>query len=383
MTKASPNSDQDLIEAIAKLLNEQNLAEIEIERDDLRVRVTRSYAAQAVQQVAVPAYAHAAPAPAAAATPVAPAGAAAGVAHAHDDLSSNPGTLTSPMVGTAYLSPEPGKPPFAPVGTKVSEGQTVLIIEAMKTMNQIPAHRSGTVARVLVDDGCAGRVRPATGRHRVRQGDVPEGPYRQPRRDRAPHPQGLQGARHPDGRRPLDRRLQCHARAPRRRERLHRPAARQGQLSQHPVDHGGLRDHRRRRGAPGLRLPERERALRPHPRRAQDHLHRPLVAPHRDHGRQDHRQEDGGGARHPGGARLGRRGEDRGRGALDRGRDRLSGADQGHRRRRRARHEGGAHRERTARSPGRRRAPRPRPPSATSRSTWRSTSASRGTSKCR
>jgi acetyl-CoA carboxylase biotin carboxyl carrier protein len=151
MTKASSNSDQDLIEAIAKLLNEQNLAEIEIEREDLRVRVTRSYASQAVQQVAVPAYAPA-PAPAAAPAPSASAVAAAAAAATADDLASNPGTLTSPMVGTAYLSPEPGKPAFAPVGTKVSEGQTVLIIEAMKTMNQIPAHRSGTISRILVDD---------------------------------------------------------------------------------------------------------------------------------------------------------------------------------------------------------------------------------------
>ena len=108
MTKASPNTDQALIEAIAKLLNEQNLAEIEIERDDLRVRVTRSYANTAVQHVQVPAYA---PAPAAAApASIVPAGAAAAAAPAAEDLSSNPGTLTSPMVGTAYLSPEPGKP---------------------------------------------------------------------------------------------------------------------------------------------------------------------------------------------------------------------------------------------------------------------------------
>ncbi len=148
MTKASPNADQALIEAIAKLLNEQNLAEIEIEREDLRVRVTRSYASSAVQHVQVPAYA---PAPAAPAS-IVPAGAAAAAAPAAEDLASNPGTLTSPMVGTAYLSPEPGKPAFAAVGSRVSEGQTVLIIEAMKTMNQIPAHRSGTVTRVLVDD---------------------------------------------------------------------------------------------------------------------------------------------------------------------------------------------------------------------------------------
>ena len=110
MTKASPKSDQDLIEAIAKLLNEQNLAEIEIEREDLRVRVTRSYATPAVQQVAVPAYAPLRAACRAAPAPAAPAGAASSRSPPHDDLASNPGTLTSPMVGTAYLSPEPGKP---------------------------------------------------------------------------------------------------------------------------------------------------------------------------------------------------------------------------------------------------------------------------------
>jgi len=150
MTKASSNSDQDLIEAIAKLLNEQNLAEIEIEREDLRVRVTRSYATQAVQQMQVPAYAPAAPA--APMAPSVPTGSVPAAVPAAEDLASNPGTLTSPMVGTAYLSPEPGKPGFAPIGTRVSEGQTVLIIEAMKTMNQIPAHRAGVVARILVED---------------------------------------------------------------------------------------------------------------------------------------------------------------------------------------------------------------------------------------
>ncbi len=152
MTKSSV--DQDLIRAIAELLNKENLAEIEIEQDDLRVRVTRSYPAEA------PTYAHApmqymAPpaAPATPAVPSAPAGSVAAAAPAKaEDLASNPGTLTSPMVGTAYRASEPGKPAFVEVGTKVSEGQTVLIIEAMKTMNQIPAHRSGTVTRVLVDD---------------------------------------------------------------------------------------------------------------------------------------------------------------------------------------------------------------------------------------
>ena len=96
MTKDG-TADQDLIEAIAKLLNEQNLAEIEIEREDLRVRVTRSYAQSGVQHVMMPAPQHA---PALAAAPTAPAGSAAAVRAPADDLASNPGTLTSPMVGT-------------------------------------------------------------------------------------------------------------------------------------------------------------------------------------------------------------------------------------------------------------------------------------------
>lgn len=150
MTKSS-QVDQDLIRAIAELLNKENLAEIEIEQEDFRVRVTRSYANEGVTYAA-PAPHYVAP-PAAAPAPSAPAGSVPAAAPAAaEDLSSNPGTLTSPMVGTAYRSPEPGKPAFVDVGTKVSEGQTLLIIEAMKTMNQIPAHRSGTVTRILVQD---------------------------------------------------------------------------------------------------------------------------------------------------------------------------------------------------------------------------------------
>ncbi len=149
-TKAS-QVDQDLIRAIAELLNKENLAEIEIEQEDFRVRVTRSYAneapAYAPQQfIAQPQYA---PGP----QSLTPAGSVAPAAPvAAEDLASNPGTLTSPMVGTAYRSPEPGKAAFVEVGSKVTEGQTLLIIEAMKTMNQIPAHRSGTVTRILVED---------------------------------------------------------------------------------------------------------------------------------------------------------------------------------------------------------------------------------------
>ena len=154
MTKSS-QVDQDLIRAIAELLNKENLAEIEIEQDDLRVRVTRSYPmeaptyAPAPMQYMAPPVAHAAPA----AAPSAPAGSVPAAAPAKaEDLASNPGTLTSPMVGTAYRSPEPGKPAFVDVGSKVSEGQTLLIIEAMKTMNPIAAPRDGKVLDILVGD---------------------------------------------------------------------------------------------------------------------------------------------------------------------------------------------------------------------------------------
>lgn len=148
MTKSSQD-DQDLIRAIAELLNKENLAEIEIEKEDFRVRVTRSYANEAPVYAQAPQFL----APAAAPASIAPAGSVPPAAPAAaEDLAANPGTLTSPMVGTAYRSPEPGKPAFVDVGAKVSEGQTLLIIEAMKTMNQIPAHRSGTVTRILVQD---------------------------------------------------------------------------------------------------------------------------------------------------------------------------------------------------------------------------------------
>jgi acetyl-CoA carboxylase biotin carboxyl carrier protein len=153
MTKASPEADQELIRAIAELLNEQNLAEIEIEREDLRIRVTRAFAAAPQAAPVYVSHPPQTPQPPGAPQPVAPPGSAANIAAAAaDELAANPGTLTSPMVGTAYLAPEPDKPPFVTVGSKVSEGQTVLIIEAMKTMNQIPAHRSGTISRILVVD---------------------------------------------------------------------------------------------------------------------------------------------------------------------------------------------------------------------------------------
>ncbi len=148
------DSDVAFIEALASLLKSNELTEIEVVREYgkdnvLNVRVARQLqvAASAPVQIAAPAAA----APVAAATP-APSAAASGD-NAASDPSQHPGAVTSPMVGTAYLAPEPGAANFVSVGDKVSEGQTLLIVEAMKTMNQIPAPKSGKVTRILVDDG--------------------------------------------------------------------------------------------------------------------------------------------------------------------------------------------------------------------------------------
>ena len=130
--------DQALIRDLANILNETDLTEIEIEQEDLRIRVSRAGTPQYVS----------APVPAPAAIAAAPVAAASTESAA---VSKN--ALTAPMVGTAYLSPAPGSRPFIEVGASVKEGQTVLIIEAMKTMNQIPAPRSGKVVQILVEDG--------------------------------------------------------------------------------------------------------------------------------------------------------------------------------------------------------------------------------------
>jgi acetyl-CoA carboxylase biotin carboxyl carrier protein len=129
--------DKDVIRELAKLLDETGLTEIEFERAGVRVRIARQ-----VQSVV-----------AAAAPPAASAGAtSAGSTAPAGDLGKHPGTVPSPMVGTAYLAPEPGARPYVEVGSQVRAGQTVLIIEAMKTMNQIPAPRSGRVVQILVED---------------------------------------------------------------------------------------------------------------------------------------------------------------------------------------------------------------------------------------
>jgi acetyl-CoA carboxylase biotin carboxyl carrier protein len=151
--KTSHDSDVSFIKALAELLRDNDLTELEVTRefgedDSLSVRVSRQ--TQVVSQVTVPAAAPVAAAPAPAA--VAPAAAAAAPA-SNDDPASHPGAVTSPMVGTAYLAAEPGAAPFVTVGASVKEGDTLLIVEAMKTMNQIPSPKSGTVKRVLVEDG--------------------------------------------------------------------------------------------------------------------------------------------------------------------------------------------------------------------------------------
>ena len=131
-----PGIDATAVRELAELLKETGLTEIEIEHNGARIRVSRS------SGVAASAPATAAPAPAAAAPTPAP-------------VSSGPaaGAVPSPMVGTVYLSPEPGKPAFISVGKTVKEGDTLFIIEAMKTMNAIAAPRSGTVKEISVTDG--------------------------------------------------------------------------------------------------------------------------------------------------------------------------------------------------------------------------------------
>ena len=134
----SKSDDSALIRELALLLGETNLTEIEIERSGLRVRVARNISIAASVPVGV---AGAAPAPVAAAPATV------------GDIAKHPGVVPSPMVGTAYWASEPGAKPFIEVGSKVSVGQTLVIIEAMKTMNQIPSPRAGTVTQILVEDG--------------------------------------------------------------------------------------------------------------------------------------------------------------------------------------------------------------------------------------
>jgi acetyl-CoA carboxylase biotin carboxyl carrier protein len=134
MSRTKKSFDEDLIRNLANLLKETDLTEIEIEQDDFRIRIARQVLTETIMGAPAAAAPHGPPA--------APAEAA-----------EHPGTVKSPMVGTAYRSPAPGTDAFVEIGSQVSEGQTIMIIEAMKTMNHIPAPRAGTVTAILVNDG--------------------------------------------------------------------------------------------------------------------------------------------------------------------------------------------------------------------------------------
>ena len=138
------SSEQALVRELAELIAETGLTEIEIEKDGVRVRVAKQLQSMTF-----------AAAPGAYAAPSAPAqgGGAPAAAPAVGDPAKHPGAVKSPMVGTAYLAPEPGSPQFIDIGTRVTQGQTLLIIEAMKTMNHIPAPRAGVVTQILVGNG--------------------------------------------------------------------------------------------------------------------------------------------------------------------------------------------------------------------------------------
>ncbi|PPC85241.1 MAG: acetyl-CoA carboxylase, biotin carboxyl carrier protein [Hyphomicrobium sp.] len=141
-------SDGQLIRELAELLNDTGLTEIEIEKSGLKIRVAKkiSIAAQAPVMYAPPAANVATHSVSSASSET------KSLAATPSDAAKHPGAVKSPMVGTAYRSPEPGAPLFCEVGSKVSQGDTLLIIEAMKTMNQIPAPRAGTVKAILFEN---------------------------------------------------------------------------------------------------------------------------------------------------------------------------------------------------------------------------------------
>lgn len=154
MTKKTRDQDIAFIQALANLLKENELTELEVMReygedDTLNVRVSQ---AQSLS-----------PQPVAAPTAIAPAQPSAPIsisndappASSNEDPANHPGAVTSPMVGTVYMQAEPGAAAFISVGSKVNEGDTLLIVEAMKTMNHIPAPKSGTIQRIMVEDGAA------------------------------------------------------------------------------------------------------------------------------------------------------------------------------------------------------------------------------------
>ena len=151
MTKKNRDQDVEFIQSLAKLLNQNELTELEVSReygetDKINVRVSKSGSPQTYQVATQQ------PSMAPATAPMPQEGSSD---QNINDPVSHPGAVTSPMVGTVYMQAEPGAEPFISVGSSVSEGDTLLIVEAMKTMNQIPSPKSGTVKRIFVEDGAA------------------------------------------------------------------------------------------------------------------------------------------------------------------------------------------------------------------------------------
>ena len=149
MTKKNHDADVAFIQALAELLRENDLTELQVKRDygeddSLNVRVSRMHPQQVISTMAAPA----------AAMPMTAAGPAAAAVPSQDPADL-PGAVTSPMVGTVYMQAEPGAAPFISVGAHVAKGDTLLIVEAMKTMNHILAPRAGTIKRIVVEDGAA------------------------------------------------------------------------------------------------------------------------------------------------------------------------------------------------------------------------------------
>ena len=147
--------DPAAIRALAQILKDTDLTEIELVEKDSRIRVARKIpAAAAPVQMGWPAPMQQAPAPLVPAAAAVVVQTAAQIAAEESlDLARHPGLVASPMVGVAYLAPEPGQPPFVTLGSKVAQGQTLLLIEAMKTFNQIKAPKAGTVTRILIEPG--------------------------------------------------------------------------------------------------------------------------------------------------------------------------------------------------------------------------------------
>jgi acetyl-CoA carboxylase biotin carboxyl carrier protein len=143
MTQSGGSFDKDLILELASLLEETGLTEIEIEQEGRRIRVARGVNLTTTLTTTSPDSPQ----------PREGGRSAKRATSPTEEFIVHPGTVTSPMVGTAYRSPEPGAPPFVEIGSKVTAGQTLLIIEAMKTMNQIPSPRAGTVIAILFEDG--------------------------------------------------------------------------------------------------------------------------------------------------------------------------------------------------------------------------------------